>query len=628
MNTAKPDIPLFPEYDNPTPPFWEQHGGWLAPAAVFVLTVLFTVVAFPPFQVPEAAYACLAPAILWAYRRPSFRLFALVTIGAQVTAWYILLWWLHHATWAGWALLAPVVGVWVGAWYLAVWWMMPRLRGQATIVRVLGVLGLAGLWVIIEWSRTWLLTGFPWLPLAASQWERSSILQIAAYAGAGGVSFVLVLMNLGFAAYGHRLFFEKHLRGLKKRSQEFFVAVFGLLVCLSVHVSESVNRHYFNQDVGRIGFVQPDVPQELKWDASQGPAIVNTLQQATATVARRNADLILWPEAVTPWAVRGDATVKAFVEEVARESHAPLLLGSIAVEGREVGEGDPEDGVWYNGAFMVDPQRGVDYDYYRKRHLVPFGEYVPMRSALGWLDKVVPLPGDFEEGSSPQPLLFNANGVTLSVGPLICYEDTYPQLARDSVKANVDLLVVLTNNGWFGRGGAAEQHAAHSVLRAVETRRPVLRIGNAGWSGWIDEFGVTRAVLRKVMRRQADGTYRPMVSTKIDEEVEGSIYFRGSAVVDVQRDVRWIGKQSFYVQHGDWFVLVALGLFTMAVMVVRNKVPDEPEPESDTSLLDDVHLLDAEKIAPRSSGTPQSPRAPEKPAEGDEGEIEKDKDKE
>ena len=257
--------------------------------------------------------------------------------------------------------------------------------------------------------------------------------------------------------------------------------------------------------------------------------------------------------------------MEAFVENVARTSKAPLLLGSIAVE-------NDAEGVehWYNGAFMVDPNRGVETDYYRKRKLVPFGEFVPARAVLGWLDKVVPLPGDFEAGDSSQLLLFNANGVTLAAGPLICYEDTFPALARASVKANADILVVLTNNGWFGRGGAAEQHASHSVLRAVETRRPVLRIGNAGWSGWIDEFGAVRAVLRKVTRPNPDGTVRTVVSTKI-ADIDGSIYFRGSAVVDVQRDVRWIGRESFYVQHGDWFVLVSLGLFVIGVLVVRGK---------------------------------------------------------
>ena len=91
--------------------------------------------------------------------------------------------------------------------------MLPRIVGLVTPVRLMAILGLAGAWVFIEWTRTWLLQGFPWLPLSASQWERASILQIAPYTGAYGVSFALVMMNLGFAAYAHRLFFERHRPG-------------------------------------------------------------------------------------------------------------------------------------------------------------------------------------------------------------------------------------------------------------------------------------------------------------------------------------------------------------------------------------------------------------------------------
>src|SRR6201999_2185013 len=116
-----------------------------------------------------------------------------------------------------------------------------------------------------------------------------------------------------------------------------------------------------------------------------------------------------------------------------------------------------------------------------------------------------------------------------AIGPLICYEDIFPQLARASARAGSDLLVVASNGAWYGEGGASYQHAAHSVLRAVETRRPVLRCGNAGWSGWIDEFGNVRDVLTNT---------------------EGSIYFRGSKTIAVTRDARWIKRLSFYVQHG------------------------------------------------------------------------------
>jgi apolipoprotein N-acyltransferase len=514
----------------------------VAAAIVFVLTALLAVVSFPPFNMPEFAYAMAVPAIFWSYRRPRFKIYAWTVLGAQALAWTFILSWLHHVTWLGLFLLGPIVGLWVGSWYLAVWWTMPRMLGRATPVRLMAMLGLAGTWIVIEWTRTWLLSGFPWLPLAASQWERASILQISAYTGAYGVSFVLIAMNIGFAAYAHRLFREGE-TGFRRRSQEFFLAMFLLLVCLSVHVQETFNRLRYNVPVGRVAFVQPYIPQELKWDPSKAKGIVDVLEKTTLEAARTRPDLILWPEATTPWAVKGDKTVQEFVESLARRSKATMLIGSIAIEQ----EHSPQE-AWYNGAFAVDPVTGLQTSYYAKRHLVPFGEYVPLRPVLGWLSKVVPVGDDFAHGMDSSPLVVPMPNGALTFGPLICYEDIYPQLARSSVIAGADVLTVLTNNAWFGEGGAAYQHAANSVLRAVETRRPVLRCGNGGWSGWIDEFGGIRSVL-----------------TNDDD----SIYFRGTKTLAVTRDSRWTNRLSFYVEHGDWFVAASAALALFGFLLLR-----------------------------------------------------------
>ena len=532
----------------PQPTWWERQPEAVAAVTVFGLTALLAVLSFPPFKMPEFAYAMLVPGVFWAYLRPRFKLYAWTMLGAQALAWTIILGWLHHVTWLGLLLLGPVVGAWIGCWYLAVWWTMPRLVGRSTPVRLLGILGLAGAWVLIEWTRTWLLGGFPWLPLAATQWERASILQIAAYTGAYGVSFVLVMMNLGFAAYSHRLFREGE-TGLRRRSQEFFLAMFLLLVCLSVHVQETFNRGRFSVPLGRVAFVQPYIPQEVKWDPVKGPGILNVLEQTTLDAARTLPDLILWPEATTPWAVKGDPSARAFVESLARRSRAPLVLGSIAIEQPRL----PEE-AWYNGVFVVDPVTGLQTTYYAKRHLVPFGEYVPLRPILGWLSKFVPIGEDFAHGTDSSPLVVPLRSGSVVFGPLICYEDIYPQLARASVLAGAEVLVVQTNNAWFGEGGAAYQHAANSVLRAVETRRPVLRCGNGGWSGWIDEFGNVRSVLMN------------------DDD---SIYFRGTRTIAVTRDARWMSQTSFYVQHGDWFVAVSAALILFGFVLLRSGAVSE-----------------------------------------------------
>lgn len=507
-----------------------------------MLTVVLALIAFPPFRIPEAAYAMLVPGIYWGYTRPDFRLYVTTLFAAQAVAWTLLLGWLHHVTWLGLFLLGPFVGAWVGSWYLAAWWVLPRLPGLSIPVRLLGISGLAGVWIIIEWSRTWFLGGFPWLPLAASQWERASILQIAAYTGAYGISFVLVMMNLGFGAYAHRLFREG-VTGINKRSQEFFLALFLLLACVCVHFQESFNRRGYTVPFARVALVQPKIAQEVKWDPARAPAILEVLTTTTLEAASARPDLIVWPEAVTPLAVRGDDSARAFAEALVQRTKIPLLLGSVAVEnpGRATE-------AWFNGAFLVTPEAGVAPDYYAKRRLVPFGEFVPLRPLLGWLEKFVPIGGDFIPGDTPAPLFTTLRGEPAVFGPLICYEDTYPDLARFSVLGGAAVLVVLTNNGWFGEGGAAYQHAAHAVLRAVETRRPMLRCGNAGWSGWIDEFGAVRATLTND---------------------EGTIYFRGSQVIELKRDTRWIERNSFYVEHGNWFVLVCAGLAGLAGLLLR-----------------------------------------------------------
>ena len=551
-----PSDPAILDPYEPRPSIWQRHAERVAPAVVFVLTVVLTVMAFPPFHTPEFACAFAIPGAFWGYTRPRLKIFAWTMFAAQAVAWTILLGWLHNVTWLGLFLLGPFVGAWVGVWYLAAWWTLPRMLGRPTPVRLLGMIGLAAAWVLIEWSRTWLLGGFPWLTLATSQWERIAMLQVAAYTGAGGVSFALISVNIGFAAYAHRLFREGA-TGLNKRSQEFFLALFIVLTCFSLHVQETINRARYAVPLARVAFVQPDIPQEIKWDPAKAPGIFEALEKTTLTAAATKPDLILWPEAVTPFPVRDHAEMKSFVESLVKRANAPLLLGSSIVENS--GKSDER---WFNAALLVTPDGGVQKDFYAKRQLVPFGEFVPLRPVLGWLSKVVPVgPEDFSRGVDSAPIVVQLRDQSVVFGPLICYEDIFPDLAAHSVIASAAVLAVVTNNGWFGEGGAAYQHAAHSVLRAVETRRPVLRCGNAGWSGWIDEYGAVRATLN-------------------DER--GSIYFRGTQTVSVTRDARWIGQRSYYVEHGDWFVLVCAALTALGGALLATGVPAPVEPKADS----------------------------------------------
>ena len=289
------------------PTYWERHSQRLIPLVVGVLTVALLVASFPPHHLGDFAYGCLVPALFWAYLRPRFKVYAWTVLAAQAVAWTINLSWLHPVTWAGLFLLGPIVGVWTGSWYLAAWWVMPRMLGRPTPVRLAAMLGLSGAWVVIEWTRTWLLGGFPWMPLAATQVEvgRNAILQVAAYTGSGGVSFVLVAMNIGVAALAHRLFRENE-TGLRRRSQEFLLALFLLLVCLSIDIQETTNQRYYKEPFARVAFVQPYIPARVKWEPAEAPSILRTLEATTLAAGATRPDLILWPESTTPWAVNSD----------------------------------------------------------------------------------------------------------------------------------------------------------------------------------------------------------------------------------------------------------------------------------------------------------------------------------
>jgi apolipoprotein N-acyltransferase len=500
-------------------------------AMVAALTAILLVAAFPPGRFPEAAYIFAVPGLLWSRGRPEWHHFLGFLFGGLFVGWVVLIWWLHHVTWVGMIGLSAFVAFYPLVWFAAARVAMPRLASLAVTIRIVVVLGLAGFWIILEWVRMYLFTGFPWLPLAASQWERPILLQSAAFTGAWGISFILIFFNLGLALYLVRLVDFVRKRGSRFCPEFYLALIFLFLGSFGLFRTTAGQKR---EPLMRAGVNQPYIPQVIKWDPSEAKNILNTIYQTTLNLKGLEPTIMFWPEAVTPLAVMGNTSMQEWVEMVSRDLEAPIVMGGIAFK-----EDDEVGGAWYNAVYLVKPETGLSPHFYAKRHLVPFGEYIPFRRYLPWVVKFVPIGGDFVPSDSSGLLSVNIPERTLSLGPLICYEDLYPSLARRTTTDGAALLFVATNNAWYGEGAAAYQHAAHSVLRAVENRRPILRTGNGGWSGWIDEYGLIRNVL-------------------VNDE--GTIYFRGGSVFELDRDRRWIGRLSFYTRHGDWFVLLSLVL--------------------------------------------------------------------
>jgi apolipoprotein N-acyltransferase len=311
------------------------------------------------------------------------------------------------------------------------------LLGSGGLGGVAPMLALAALWVLIEWSRTWLFTGFPWLTLATSQWQRPLMLGLAPMTGAWGVSFVIILVNVGLVAHLERLRIPRDSRR-GWFSPEMLVALVALLAS-----SFGLAGGYFGQKRepwARVGIVQPYIPQEQKWDDAFARTVVRTLEQETARVATLEPDFLLWPEAATPWVLTEGGDMRDWLSRIARDSRVPMLTGVVALDRA----GDVEE--WFNAAVVIDPEHGVQPERYVKRHLVPFGEYVPLRPILGWLEKFVPIGGDFVRGTAAAPVAISTPRGPRAAGVLICYEDVFPNLARSSTRAGADVLVNVTNN--------------------------------------------------------------------------------------------------------------------------------------------------------------------------------------
>ena len=501
-----------------------------------LLSALFWILSIPPFDFAEAAYIAFVPLFLWLYTKPTRRVFWLVAIGAAWVSWFVILIWLRHVTWFGTIVLSGILAVISAAWLFFAKCILPQLVVQNILLRTLGFAGIAGAWVVLEWSRTWVFGGFPWAPLALSQWERPVVLQIAAWSGAYGVSFLLIFFNLCLAqTLRHRFMRRERKLWMGWFSPDLYVGMGALGFCIYIFFL-ALPRPDSAERMFTAAVVQPYIVPELKWDINRELENLEILERQTRFVSSLESDVILWPEAATPWPVMGTPQMQVRVERLVDEIEKPILMGNLA-EDRVTKE-------WRNGVFLVKPGAGLSSDSYTKRELVPFGEYVP--PILSFIDKFVPVGGRFIAGDEVCLMNLSVGGSVYRIGSLICYEDVFSNLARESARGGADLFFVATNNAWYGEEGGAEQHAAHSVLRAVENRRPVMRAGNGGWSGWIDSYGTIRDLL---------------------VDAEGSIYFRGGGTYTIVQFEEWSRQQSYYTRYGDWFVALSGGLAGISLLL-------------------------------------------------------------
>ncbi len=321
-----------------------------------------------------------------------------------------------------------------------------------------------------EYLRGHLFTGFPWLLLGHSQWNHPLLIQISDITGAWGVSFVVAMVNSAiFDAFARPR--------LKKRGLALLVPV-AILVASMFYGEIKLHPSAQQRATLKVALLQPNIGVHKKFDPKLVEPNTKINLEILQNACKETPDLVVFPETTLPFPLFQDPERTLLLWDEIRSCKAPVVVGSYRwVEG--------DDGYYsVNRAYLIDGN-GTTLGWYDKTHLVPFGEYVPLKGLLPFLTQIVGFKNGFLPGKSLNPLPFSKG----KLGVLICYESIFPEIARAEVRKGAEILVNMSNDAWFGKTLAPYQHLAAAIFRAVENRHWLIRATNSGISAFVDPTG-------------------------------------------------------------------------------------------------------------------------------------------
>jgi len=368
---------------------------------------------------------------------------------------------LRHAV-----VLALYVSLYPVAWCATMAWFARR---HAPLIVTAPVL-----WVAVDYLRA--NAGFlalPWGTLAQTQHHNLALLQVASLGGEQAVTFLVALGNAVLASV------------ILRRERQ--AAVIAAIVLALAHLwGAAVLSATPQGSTIKVTAIQPNIQIAERKTEEGRRANLERLEQLTRMASADRPTLIVWPESAIPGDLRSDPLLVARLQRLTDQIGIPLIVGAAQVEKFATGQGEVTIGRRvFNTAYLLRP--GVPLGQpYRKRVLVPFAEYLPHSNFIPWPEWLAPRVSEMTPGERAQLFTVTAD---LSVGALICWENLFAPLARESVRNGANLLVQLTNDVWFGHSAAPHQHNLMSVMRAVENRVPVLIASNTGPSQIIDGYG-------------------------------------------------------------------------------------------------------------------------------------------
>ncbi|MFH1039527.1 MAG: apolipoprotein N-acyltransferase [PVC group bacterium] len=492
-----------------------------------LLSGLLLTLPFLDFSLAPLAWIALIPLIVTLSGRRT-REGAVLGWLAGVVSGYGGMYWLARVTVPGYGVLGFYLALYPAAWGGWISWLSRRRPGWIWWAAPAG-------WTALEYLRTYFLTGFPWNLLGISQARHLPLIQIASVTGVYGVSFLVVLANASLA--GSILAFRR--RGA--RTGRFFLHGYPVLVAaLVIGAVWGCGYRVLLLDALkstrgvplRVALIQGGVLQELKWQPSRAADHLETYLGLSRQALASGPGLIIWPESALPYYLEEQESVQRVLHRLAAGGNTYLLVGGDCRT-----RSAPRR--FYNSAYLFSPAPSR-WSRYDKIHLVPFGEYTPLKRIFPFLGRVVPWEEDFSAGEGISLMrMHHPNGPPAGgteMGVLICFEDIFPGLARKIARRGASLLVNITNDAWYGKTIAPFQHAYAAVFRAVENGIYLARATNTGYSCIIDPRG-------KVVGEVVDDKGEPL-------------FISGWQTVEIYPT----RSRSFYTGHGDIFSWICIAL--------------------------------------------------------------------
>lgn len=469
--------------------------------ALAIATALLLALLFPPYNLPFLAPVALAPILYVSMREGSWRRRFLIGEAAGTAYWLLHCYWVYHVLshhggldgpigYFTLVLFAALKGLHLAAFTALAGWLMETRWA---------ILSVPALWTGLE--RTHGELGFQWLLLGNAGIDMGVPLRLAPLVGVYGVSFIFAMLATALA-----------LAALRRPRAEFapVLALLGLFLLPALPAREKPKQ--------QAATLQPNVPQDARWDDASIVRLIQRVFKSSLAAALDSSQpkpsLILWPESPAPFYFQADPIFTDEARRLARSTRTHFLFGAVAYTDKQE---------QLNAALMLNPS-GDEVSRYAKMYLVPFGEFVP--PVFFWVNKITKEAGDSVPGRSIAIPRVDGHGV----GGFICYESAFPELVRRFADGGGEVLVNLTNDGYFGRTAAREQHLLLARMRAVENRRWLLRPTNDGFTVSIDPAGRLRQQLPPY------------------ETTTGRLAFD------------WISSRTPYTMYGDWFPFLCLAL--------------------------------------------------------------------